>query len=67
VKEKTTSTYLAYLLRLWRDDEAAPWRATVEDASTGQRFGFASLKALFVFLEQQTGILLVSDKNEMKK
>lgn len=67
MKEKTTDTYLAYLLRLWRDDETAPWRATVEDASTGKRFGFANLKALFVFLEKQTGVLLALDKTEIKK
>ncbi len=67
MKEKTINIYLAYLLRLWRDDETAPWRATVEDASTGQRFGFANLKALFVFLEKQTGVLLTSDENKVKK
>jgi len=47
---------MAYLLRLWRvkDKGKASWRASLENAHTGQRKGFASLAALFAFLQQQT-------------
>ncbi len=48
--------YLAYLLRLWRvgkEDEAA-WRASLEDAHTGERQGFADLDALFDYVRSQT-------------
>jgi hypothetical protein len=48
--------YLAYLLRLWRvgkKDEAA-WRASLEDAHTGERQGFADLTTLLAFLEAAT-------------
>jgi len=48
--------YLAYLLRLWRvgkEDEAA-WRASLEDAHTGERQGFADLATLLAFLEAET-------------
>jgi hypothetical protein len=47
--------YFAYLLRLWEvGDEGEPtWRASLESPRTGERCGFASLEALFVFLREQ--------------
>jgi len=49
--------YLAYLLRLWqvRDKGQADWRASVENAHTGEQQGFASLAELFTFLEREIG------------
>ena len=48
--------YYAYLLRLWPGDAgtegAAGWRATLEDARSGERLGFASLEQLFAHLMQ---------------
>jgi len=64
VKKETTSNYLAYLLRLWRDNETAPWRATVEDARTGKSRSFANLKVLVAFLEKRTGVVLLPDEDE---
>jgi hypothetical protein len=48
--------YLAYMLRLWQDqDQAGPqWRASLESPHTGERRGFASLEALFAFLEERS-------------
>lgn len=48
--------YFSYLLRLWLtcDDNARVWRASLESPGTGERQGFASLQALFEFLEAQT-------------
>ena len=46
--------YHAYLLRIWREEPAAPWRATLENAHTGERCSFASIDLLFLFLNQQT-------------
>jgi hypothetical protein len=48
--------YLAYMLRLWQvgSDEELAWRASLESPRTGERRGFASLEALFKFLEEQT-------------
>jgi len=42
----------SYILRLWCVDEpqTAEWHASLEDPSTKERFGFASLEQLFVFL-----------------
>jgi hypothetical protein len=48
--------YLAYMLRLWQvggEGELA-WRASLESPHTGERHGFASLEALFAFLEEKT-------------
>jgi hypothetical protein len=48
--------YYAYLLRLWPENAntegAAGWRATLEDARSGERLGFASLEQLFTHLMQ---------------
>jgi hypothetical protein len=48
--------YQSYLLRLWRASlHGKPiWRASLENAQTGERRGFADLKSLFAFLEAQT-------------
>ena len=51
----TTSRYMAYMLRLWQvDGESPAWRASLEEARTGKRYGFGSLEMLFQFLTEQT-------------
>jgi hypothetical protein len=45
--------YRAYLLRLWRTAEGQ-WRATLEDAHSGERLAFATLDQLAAFLARQT-------------
>ncbi|MFO7538195.1 MAG: hypothetical protein R6X32_09055 [Chloroflexota bacterium] len=54
--------YQAYLLRLWRDDENAPWRATLQEAHAGQLVSFSSVAQLIAFIEQQTA----SDQKRLK-
>ncbi len=49
-----SNNYLAYLLRLWRENENAPWRASLENPSTGERTSFASLDRLVSYLKVQT-------------
>jgi hypothetical protein len=59
---KRRPEYLAYLLRLWRENdnegaydvETAAWRASLERPQTGERQGFASLADLLAFLEKET-------------
>jgi hypothetical protein len=47
--------YLAYMLRLWQTGkDRMAWRASVENAHTGVRQGFANLEALVAFLEEKT-------------
>ncbi len=45
--------YHALLLRIWRveDDGRGGWRASIEDAHSGERRGFSDLAALLRFLE----------------
>ena len=46
--------YQAYLLRLWRDDASAPWRATlIAAARPDEQLYFATLDALCAFLLAQ--------------
>ena len=49
------SNYMTYMLRLWRDGDDAPWRASLECARTGERHPFVDLSALFDFLKFETG------------
>jgi hypothetical protein len=50
---------LSYLLRLWQAEQegASVWRASLESAHTGERWGFASVAELYAFLEQETTAL----------
>jgi hypothetical protein len=48
-----------YLLTMWQErptslEAPAVWRFSLEDARTGQRYGFASLEHMLAFLERQT-------------
>ena len=46
----------SYLLRLWRESEAAPLRATlIAVARPGAPHHFASLATLYAFLRSQAG------------
>jgi hypothetical protein len=47
--------YFSYLVRLWRLNDTAMWRATLQDPHTGQKFLFDSVESLFSFLNQQLG------------
>jgi hypothetical protein len=58
--------YLSYLLRLWQIESKGQlvWRASLEDARTGERCGFASIDALLSFLREQTDVVTDSPKPE---
>jgi hypothetical protein len=51
----SSADYHAGLLRLWRDGPGGPWRASLQDAESGERVGFADLERLFAYLRQLTG------------
>lgn len=51
---KKSLNYFSYLLRLWREGDTAPWRASLEDPHTGQRRNFACLRDLFRAVEEET-------------
>jgi hypothetical protein len=50
--------YRAYLLRLWpvRVTEETVWRASLENAHTGERRGFPSLERLIDHLRMETRV-----------
>ena len=52
------SNYHAYLLRLRREDEHAPWRAELVSPHTGDKHHFATETELYTFLAG----LLASEK-----
>lgn len=45
--------YFACLLRIWREGEDSPWRASLQDPHTGELTHFASPQQAFVFIEKQ--------------
>lgn len=47
--------YMAFLLRLWCVDveDGIAWRASLENAQTGERQGFADVQILWAFLMRQ--------------
>jgi len=49
--------YMSYLIRLWQTQSSGEWiwRASIENAHTGERRGFARLELLFQFLEEEAG------------
>lgn len=54
MSDRQAHPYMAYVLRVWRDGPAAPWRAVLVCARTGDRHAFAELADLFAFLEAET-------------
>ena len=46
--------YYAYLIRLWRTGLEGPWRASLEDAKTGDRIGFSGLSEACAYLLAKT-------------
>jgi hypothetical protein len=48
--------YQAYLLRIWREDNYSPWRASTQEVRGGEHRQFASLSELFDFLRSQTEV-----------
>jgi hypothetical protein len=57
--------YLAYLVRLWADDQSPPvWRFSVENTQTQARRGFGTLEELMAFLQNSMEALDQSDESE---
>jgi hypothetical protein len=47
--------YYSYLLRLWRVKEGDRdlWRASLQDPQSGEWISFATVEALFAYLQEQ--------------
>jgi hypothetical protein len=50
-----TIDYRSYLLRLWRvkEGDRDVWRASLQDPQSGERISFATVEALFAYLQEQ--------------
>ena len=60
--------YRSYLLRLWQAHTSAglAWRASLEDAHTGERRGFADLTQMIAFLQSQVAhdVEIIGENND---
>ena len=52
---RSSAEYCSFLLRLWREDPRAPWRASLQSTATGERHIFADIASLLAFLQALTG------------
>ena len=43
----------SFLVRIWREGENGPWRASVQDVRSGEKRLFATLELLCLFLLMQ--------------
>ena len=50
---QTDPTYLAYLLRLWREEPGASWRGSLQDPHSSEEQLFSSARELFEHLQRQ--------------
>jgi hypothetical protein len=55
MQRRAKRRYHSYLLRLWKDGDHTPWRASLEDPHNGTQLNFAELKQLIAYLEKETG------------
>lgn len=46
-------TYFSYLLRIWRDHQQAPWRASLESTATGVVRRFGEVEGMWAFIQAQ--------------
>jgi hypothetical protein len=58
-----------YLLTIWQErpassEHAAVWRFSLEDARSGERWGFANLEQILAFLEKQMVVEGVSARDD---
>ncbi len=49
-----TERYQSYLLRLWRDTETGPWRASLQNIANREQVFFSTLEELFGYLCTRT-------------
>jgi hypothetical protein len=63
MQRREKNSYHSYLLRLWKDGDNTPWRASLEDPRNGTQLNFAELKQLIVYLEKETGEELAGPGN----
>ena len=56
IQRAESPIYQAYLMRLWRDNPNAPWRVTLQSTATEELRHFATLDALWTFLQPRLAV-----------
>ncbi len=51
---RKTLKYQSFLVRMWCEQNDAPWRASVTDVRTKETQSFINVEALFVYLSERT-------------
>jgi hypothetical protein len=51
IADQQHTNYQAYLLRLWREGTQTPWHASLQGTSSEEMYHFATVEALFAFLD----------------
>jgi hypothetical protein len=51
--EDSDPTYRAFLVRLWRDSEQSPWRASITHVVTGEVHKFADPQLVWAHIRRQ--------------
>jgi hypothetical protein len=59
-----SSAYYASLIRFWRETDNIQWRASLENAHTGEQRVFSSVEQLFDFLLEQLDQHDIALRNE---
>lgn len=59
--------YQSYLLRLWRTDSDAPWRASLQSTADGEPIIFSNTAALFAFLQERLAQSTPEDEAQSKQ
>lgn len=47
--------YRAFLVRIWRDSDGAPWRASITHVVSGELYKFAELPMVWQHIQHQLG------------
>jgi hypothetical protein len=53
MKNPQDLTYMSYMLRLWRDNPRASWRASLQNTATEQMHHFADAEQMWAYLNAQ--------------
>lgn len=49
--------YKSFLVRIWREREDDPWRASITSVHTKETHAFADVQALFAYLQAQVTVV----------
>ncbi|MEZ4768641.1 MAG: hypothetical protein R2844_09470 [Caldilineales bacterium] len=54
-KNQLERTYIAFMVRMWRDSARSQWRASAQSVHTGETVRFANIPMLLRYLHSHVG------------